>query len=91
METRNISLKALKELKYIDSLDGEYKEQELFRWDNKYLVPNNKINEVNLEKKDLEELLELFYKNIHFLKNYKNSIKKQMEMTFKLKEFVKNG
>ncbi|AXX93426.1 hypothetical protein CPU12_08705 [Malaciobacter molluscorum LMG 25693] len=89
MERRNWSLEALSELRYIDSLDSYNKAQQLVVWNNKYLF-SNEITDFDLELKDLQDLSELFFKNIKFLKEYKEIIKKELDKLVKLKEFAKN-
>ncbi|RXJ87690.1 hypothetical protein [Arcobacter sp. CECT 8985] len=89
MERRNWSLEALSELRYIDSLDSYDRAQQLIYWNNKYLT-SNEITDFDLELKDLEELSELFFKNINFLKKYKEIARKELNNVVKLKEFAKN-
>ena len=86
MERRNRSLKALKELIYIDSLDAHQKAPSLQRWSNKYLDKDIQQS-FDLELTDLQKLSELFYKNINFLKNYKSEIKVQMQGSKNMKKF----
>ena len=87
MERRDRSLKALEELIYIDSLDSYERADALVRWYNKYLSSAD-ISEFDLEKKDLERLLELFYKNISFLKNHKKETRKDMVNNKKMQRFL---
>ncbi|RXJ95055.1 hypothetical protein CRV00_04685 [Malaciobacter molluscorum] len=89
MERRNWSLEALSELRYIDSLDSYNKARQLVVWNNKYLF-SNEITDFDLELKDLQDLSELFFKNIKFLKEYKEITKKELDKLVKLKEFAKN-
>ncbi|RXJ98577.1 hypothetical protein CRU98_09395 [Arcobacter sp. CECT 8986] len=89
MERRNWSLEALSELKYIDSLDSYEKAQQLVYWNNKYFS-SNEITDFDLELKDLEELSELFFKNIKFLQDYRATTKDELSKLRKLKEFAKN-
>ena len=88
MERRNRSLKSLSELIYIDSLDDDIKAQRLEKWVEKYLRDNN-IADFDLELKDLNTLSELFYKNIAFLKNHRNDMKKAIDNHKKIREFLK--
>ena len=74
MERRDWSLKALKSLQYIDSLDSEQRASSLQKWVEDYLV-NHQIEDFQLELIELEQLSELFYKNISFLKEYKKEKK----------------
>jgi len=89
MERRNRSLKALEELTYIDSLDSYERADALVRWYNKYLQETN-INQFDLEYKDLQKLLELFYKNINFLKEHKEQTRQDMISNKKMKRFLGN-
>ena len=88
MERRNRSLKALSELIYIDSLDDDIKAQRLEKWVEKYLRDND-IADFDLELKDFNSLSELFYKNIAFLKNHRNDMKKAIDNHKKIREFLK--
>ena len=69
MERRNRSLKALKELIYIDSLDSFAKADAMVRWFDSYLKDDS-IENFDLELNDLKKLEELFFKSINFLKNH---------------------
>lgn len=89
MERRDWSLKALSELYYIDSLDSYERADALVSWYNTYLS-TNKVSDFDLEMKELEQLSELFYKNIKFLKTHKEITKDDLEKTKRLKKFVKN-
>ena len=87
MERRNRSLKALSELIYIDSLDDDIKAQRLEKWVEIYLK-NNSIQDFDLELSQLENLQELFYKNVIFLRNHLNTLKSQQQEQNKIKEFL---
>jgi len=87
MERRNRSLKALKSLQYIDSLDSELRASSLQKWVEDYLVDSH-IEDFNLEINDLEKLSELFYTNISFLKKHKQSIQSQLGNQTKIREFL---
>ena len=89
MERRDRSLKALEELIYIDSLDSYERADALVRWYNKYLSSAD-ISEFDLDKSDLEKLLELFYKNINFLKEHKEQTRKDMIDNKKMQRFLGN-
>ncbi len=89
MERRDRSLKALEELIYIDSLDSYERADALVRWHNKYLSSAD-ISEFDLEKSDLERLLELFYKNISFLKEHREQTRKDMVDNKKMQRFLGN-
>jgi len=88
MERRDWSLKALSELKYIDSLDSELRAESLQKWVKSYLT-HNKIEEFDLNIQDLNSLSELFYKNISFLKNHRNRMKEAIDNHKKIREFLK--
>jgi len=89
MERRDRSLKALKELIYIDSFDSYERADALVGWYNKYLSSVD-ITEFNLDKEDLEKLLELFYKNINFLKEHKEQTRKDIIANKKMQRFLGN-
>ena len=89
MERRNRSLKVLERLKYIDSLDESVQKSSLlFSWIEQYLT-DTKIEEFNLKTKELEELSELFYKNINFLKHHRVKLKSTLDSHRNIKEFLK--
>ena len=88
MERRNWSLKALSELRYIDSLNPEQRAESLQDWVNQYLYKKD-ISDFDLELKDLNVLSELFYKNISFLKNHRMNMKEQIDNHKKIREFLK--
>ena len=89
MERRDWSVKAFKELIYIDSLDSSLKADSLVRWYDKYLV-ENKIENFDLEISDLKYLKELFFKNINFLKKHKEESRLELIKMKKMKKFLKN-
>ncbi|RLA83888.1 MAG: hypothetical protein DRG78_03000 [Epsilonproteobacteria bacterium] len=88
MERRNRSLKAFRSLQYIDSLDSGLKAESLQKWVEEYIT-DTKIEDFDLELSDLKILLELFYKNISFLKEYCSSMKYQIDNHKKIREFLK--
>lgn len=90
MERRNRSVEALNQLKYIDTLDDEERISGLQRWVQSYLSSEDKL-EFDLEFKDLQILLELYYKNINFMKSFNSDIQQQMAENKKLKAFVENA
>jgi len=90
MERRNRSLKALKELNYINYLDEKEKATHLKKWSEEYLIGQS-IEDFDLELADLEQLAELFFKNIHFLKDYKEQIRLELIENKKLKKFMLNS
>jgi hypothetical protein len=89
MERRNGSLKALKELIYIDSLDSYEKAERLVIWNQKYLKEDC-IENFDLELKDLKHLEELFFKSINFLKNHKEETRLELIKMNKMKKFLKH-
>ena len=89
MERRNRSLKALKELIYIDSLDSFDKADAMINWYNDYLSESS-IEEFDLEIKDLKTLEELFFRNINFLKEIKEEARQELIRIRKVKSFLKN-
>lgn len=88
MERRNRSLEALKELRYVDSLDDDLRAHSLDLWYKKYLTGHS-IEDFDLELPELKELSELFYKNILFLKQHTNTIQSLIKDQTKIKEFLK--
>jgi hypothetical protein len=88
MERRDRSLIALSELKYIDSLDDYDRAPAIVRWMNKYITDIDVSKCIDLELSGLEELSELFYKNLNFLKSHKDTIKKELDQTKKIKAFI---
>jgi len=87
MERRNWSLEALKSLQYIDSLDSEQRANSLQKWVEEYLS-NNYIEDFDLEISGLENLAELFYKNISFLKKHRNVMKSEINEYKKIRKFL---
>ena len=89
MERRDRSLKALKELVYIDSLDSFEKADAIVRWFDTYLKDDS-IENFDLELDDLKRLEELFFKNINFLKNHKEETRQELVKMQKMKRFLNN-
>ena len=89
MERRNRSLKALKELIYIDSLESFTKADALVVWYDDYLKDDT-IENFQLELSELKELEELFFKNINFLKNQREETKDELAKIQKMKRFLKH-
>ena len=87
MERRDWSLKALKELRYIDSLDDELRAKSLENWTKIYLEPEDFLEKIDLPISDLEQFAELFYKNIAFLNEEKNKIQSQQSDNQKIQKF----
>lgn len=89
MERGNRSIKALEDLIYIDSLDSYERADALIKWHEKYLSDGD-ITNFDLQKPQLEQLLELFYKNIEFLKEHKEQTRKDMLENRKMQRFLKH-
>ena len=89
MERRDRSLKALKELIYMDSLDSFEKADAIVRWFDDYLKDDS-IDNFDLELDDLKRLEELFFKSINFLKNHKEDTRQELIKMQKMKRFLKN-
>ena len=87
MERRDWSLKALKELNYIDSLNAKERGEGLIKWNRDYLT-DNRITDFDLRTEDLEKLSELLYKSISFLKSERKQLKKQIDESNNLKKFL---
>lgn len=87
MERRNRAVKALQELVYIDSLESHERADALVRWYNKYLSDTN-VTDFDLMQSDFEKMLELFYKNINFLKEHKEQTRKDMVENRKMQRFL---
>ncbi len=91
MERRDRSLSALKRLIYIDSLDDELRAPALSHWANKYLPEDGKELDFDLENKDLKMLLELFYKNVRFLKQFNSDLQIGMTQMRKMRTYLQNS
>lgn len=89
MERRNRSLKALKELIYIDSLDYFTKADALVKWHDEYLE-NDSIENFHLELDEFKTLEELFFKNINFLKKHREETRQELIKVQKVKRFLNN-
>jgi len=87
MERRNRSLKALSELRYVDSLESDEKAESLKSWVITYLS-ESKIEDFDLPIDDLNALAELFYKNILFLKQHRKNMKYEIDNHKKIREFL---
>ena len=87
MERRNRSLKALSELKFLDSLDSVQRAESLKKWVIKYLN-ESKIEDFDLSLEDLNSLSELFYRNVSFLKQHRNNLKLEINNHKKIREFL---
>jgi hypothetical protein len=88
MERRDRSLEALKKLRYIDSLDYKSKPPALASWVEKYIKDGDTSIFEDCTQRDLEELSELFYKNIKFLKDFTLDMRKDLDQTKKIKAFI---
>ena len=89
MERRNRSLKALKELVYVDSLDSVAKADALIKWQADYLA-NDSIEDFDLELSEFKQLKELFFKNINFLKKHTEETRLELIRIQKMKRFLKH-
>ena len=89
MERRNRSLKALKELVYVDSLDSVAKADALVKWQADYLA-NDSIEDFDLELSEFKQLKELFFKNINFLKKHTEETRLELIRIQKMKRFLKH-
>ena len=88
MERRDRSLKAIEELTYIDSQDPDIRAKLLDAWVTQHLV-ESKLEDFDLELKDLKKLYELFFKNIAFMKQYRIDMKQEIDNYKKIREFLK--
>ena len=79
----------LNRLIYIDSLDTEERASALIIWSKEYLEDFS-IDDFDLKINELEQLSELFFKNINFLKNHKEFTRKEILKIQKLKKFLKH-
>lgn len=91
MERRDWSLKALQELRFLDSLDDQERADGLVRWGTKYISNEEGSFDFDLDIEDLKTLSELYYKNLQFLKNYKTQMQEEMRKNRKMQTFLKNG
>ena len=89
MERRDWSIKLLKELIYIDSLDSYEKANNLVSWYSEYFSKSS-INDLDLELSDLKILEELFYRNINFLKEQQKEASEELKNIKKMKSFIKH-
>lgn len=89
MERRDRSLKSLKELIYIDSLDSFTKADALVKWYDEYLKDDSIENFV-FELNELKQLEELFFKNLNFLNQHKEETRQELLKIQKVKRFLKN-
>ena len=88
MERRDWSIKLLKELIYIDSLESYDKADSLVSWYSENFSEKN-INDLDLELSDLKILEELFYRNINFLKEQQKQAGEELKNIKKMKSFLK--
>jgi hypothetical protein len=86
MEGRD-SKKIYIDLLSIDSLDdGELKALSLKSWADEFLTNNI---ELELNEKELKQFMELFYRNIKFLKQYTTSLSKKIKENKEIRKFYK--
>jgi hypothetical protein len=88
MERRNRSLEALNRLQYIDSLDDDIRGESLKFWVEKYLTQEDFISQLDLSQNELEVFSELFYKNISFLKQKRDSMQKELKTNQNIQKFL---
>lgn len=88
MERRDWSIKLLKELIYIDSLESYDKANSLVSWYTEHFSESS-INDLDLDTNDLQTLEELFYKNINFLKEQQKQASEEVKNIKKMKSFLK--
>ena len=88
-EKRERSQKALKELRYIDSLDNKERADSLLIYMDEFHYDLS-IHNLDLELDQLKQLSELFYKNIMFLKEYRSEMKEEIDSHNKIKNFLRN-
>ena len=88
MERRNRSLKALEELKILESKDDFDKANSLVLWVEKYLPNEQSIYQFDLEEDDANMLMELFYRNIEFMKEHREKTREQLQEMRNLKKFI---
>ncbi len=74
---------------HINSLDPADRARALIVWVEDYL-PNEGIFNFELELNDLEQLAELFYSNISFLKEHKENTRQEILKTQDLQKFLKH-
>ena len=91
MERRNWSLKALEELKLIDSKDDFNRASALIIWVEKYIPNDQAIFQFDLEEDDANFLMELFFKNIEFMKEHREKTKEQLTEMRNVKKFIPNA
>lgn len=89
MERRDRSIKALKELIRIDSLDSYEKADALVSWYEEY-IGQNSVEDFDLKLEELKQMEELFFKSINFLKNQKIQAKDDLNETRKMRKFLSN-
>lgn len=89
MERRNWSLKALKELIYIDALDDIQRAEGLKSWADTYLE-TTEITDFDLTHDELLKLRELFFKNANFLYAHREDILEELKTISNMKKFLKN-
>lgn len=88
MERRDWSLELIKQLQYIDSLEDDLKGKSLVNWVEKYLVEEEFLNKLTLSHEELQNLSELFYKNITFLKNQSSILQSELKNNKNIQKFL---
>jgi len=88
MERRNWSIEAFNRLKYIDSLEQYDRAYSLQLWVSTYLE-DDFLDKLDLNHDDLKMFVELFYKNINFLKSHKDEVYKELNKNKNIQKFLK--
>lgn len=90
MERRDYSNKGLEKLIHITSLEDEQRASELVLWIDEYLT-KNLVTDFDLEHDDLLKLSELFYRNLNFLKSYKEQTKEELTVLSNMRRYAQNS
>lgn len=90
MERRDYSSKGLEKLIHITSLEDEQRASELVLWIDEYLT-KNLVTDFDLEHDDLLKLSELFYRNLNFLKSYKEQTKEELTVLSNMRRYAQNS
>ena len=90
MERRNRSLESLNQLRYLGSLEPEDRAEMLSIWVETYM-DDVSIDNLELSSDEINELSEMFFKNIAFMKEHREYIKEQLDSHNKIKQFLVNS
>ena len=92
MERRNRAVKALKQLRYIDSIkNSEQYDLSIQNWINDYIDQKTEHFFVELTSSEKEQLSELYFTNIKFLKENRAILKKDLDSIKLQKKFLANS